>query len=517
MDSNVHQGAVRAETATEPARDTGGPSRLGADGERLDPARSETTRYLCAGAHLERGFRSQPGRAFRRRVIERVLENECRAIGVSPGVDLVPVVQNCLAAIKRKIIRDGLLAGLLVVFLASLGRSPLLADGSLLLAYATVLVEMWISTHQVIARRLARGSTEPMDYGRSAYPNIDERLDDIRAQQEGNITVYSGFSPFVGAGVDVGGWSFAVNAARGKEEMGSTLTPKPFSVTELYDYVLAHVAELGLTGLRIEDRLCANGKELRGDPRFFGEPAGRPRVQGDATLLAAFVEDSTETVRHYKCIRVIGWRGELVLSIFLRCSLVKGRLFVEASYFLLPPLKDVYREVDAIPATPTWRQKARLMRQAAAAAPMVWITSPLAVLEFFLTPLGRYQRRMQVRREMASNPTFDYGATTSIREDEQSPSFRQYFQRLDKEMYVKIIEKEIFDSIVVFLEAKNIDTSDLKERQTTVLNSGVIVSGGSIQAESLAVGEKARSMARRMTGAASPQAPASSPGNVARQ
>ncbi len=47
-----------------------------------------------------------------------------------------------------------------------------------------------------------------------------------------------------------------------------------------------------------------------------------------------------------------------------------------------------------------------------------------------------------------------------------------------------MLERSILDSTIDFLEAKNVDTSDLKERKTTILNSGVIVSGGSIEAKS---------------------------------
>lgn len=74
-------------------------------------------------------------------------------------------------------------------------------------------------------------------------------------------------------------------------------------------------------------------------------------------------------------------------------------------------------------------------------------------------------------------------------------AYRRYFQKLDKEMHLKILERQILDTIVRFLDARNIDTSDLKERQTTILNNGLVVSGsGSIQAESLAVGPQAQAL-----------------------
>jgi hypothetical protein len=54
--------------------------------------------------------------------------------------------------------------------------------------------------------------------------------------------------------------------------------------------------------------------------------------------------------------------------------------------------------------------------------------------------------------------------------------------------YTKVLERVILSSIITFLDAHHIDTSDLRERQTMILNSGIIVQGGDVKAESLAVG-----------------------------
>jgi cell division ATPase FtsA len=107
----------------------------------------------------------------------------------------------------------------------------------------------------------------------------------------------------------------------------------------------------------------------------------------------------------------------------------------------------------------------------------------------------RWSERRSTRRHIRTRPLFDYGAVTSIRQQGMSREYRRYFQKLDREMYSKIVEKRILDSIIEFLDGRNIDTSDLKDRQTTILNNGVILSGGSIQAESFAVGTGARARA----------------------
>ena len=63
---------------------------------------------------------------------------------------------------------------------------------------------------------------------------------------------------------------------------------------------------------------------------------------------------------------------------------------------------------------------------------------------------------------------------------------------LDKEMYVKIIERQLLDSITNFLDTRNIDTTDLKSRQNAIQNSNVIVSGNTIQGSNVAFGDRAK-------------------------
>jgi len=97
----------------------------------------------------------------------------------------------------------------------------------------------------------------------------------------------------------------------------------------------------------------------------------------------------------------------------------------------------------------------------------------------------------QRRREIESNPLYNYGAQSSLRYAFSSDSFLHYFQKLDGEFYTKVLEHQVLDGIIDFLDMHNIDTSEIRERRTTILNSGVIVQGGDIKAESLAVGSGA--------------------------
>lgn len=98
---------------------------------------SETTRYLCAAAYLDRNFANH--------VITKVLQEEHRAVAPSYGVDIVPVVRHCLAAERRRRLRDIVLIGLVLIggpLLLLAGASPAgVVLRLLLLAWAVVFVE----------------------------------------------------------------------------------------------------------------------------------------------------------------------------------------------------------------------------------------------------------------------------------------------------------------------------------------------------------------------------------------
>jgi hypothetical protein len=292
-----------------------------------------------------------------------------------------------------------------------------------------------------------------------------------------------------------------LNVQKGKKKVGETgeiLKPISFQIREMYHDLTNTLMKLGIEGLSIKDRLYVDGREIRNDQRFLPNPFARPYTQVDPSLIEAFIENPPQSTRHYKCIQVTSWEGELVFFIFLRFSKMGQSLFVEVNYFLLPPVKEQYRKIDTVQPTLSWKKKAELINQSVVMTPLYWIFSPLSVIADLL-----HEDKQVIEEEIEKNPSFDYGANRSIREHASSSAYRQFFQMLDKEMYVKIIERQILDSVVDFLESKDIDTTSLREQQTMILNSGVIVSGGSINAENLAVGEQARASSGGMPMAAS--------------
>ena len=92
------------------------------------------------------------------------------------------------------------------------------------------------------------------------------------------------------------------------------------------------------------------------------------------------------------------------------------------------------------------------------------------------------------KRLKRESERYNYGYSMSLRETWTDGNYERYFQKLDKELYFKLIQQKLIDSITESLESRGISTEAIKERGTQILNSGVIVTGGKMKTETLNVG-----------------------------
>jgi hypothetical protein len=87
---------------------------------------------------------------------------------------------------------------------------------------------------------------------------------------------------------------------------------------------------------------------------------------------------------------------------------------------------------------------------------------------------------------------FDYGARTSIREEAMGVSANRYFLLLDEEMYVKVAQERLLDSISDFLRKHDVDTGELRAQQTVInQNRTVNYDIRNVSGTNLAIGSQA--------------------------
>lgn len=101
-------------------------------------------------------------------------------------------------------------------------------------------------------------------------------------------------------------------------------------------------------------------------------------------------------------------------------------------------------------------------------------------------------RRKQWKREVESNRLYNYGWDASLREKWASTSYERYFQKVDKDVSLKMLTNEFLASLLDFLSEKNISIEQFKQTSTKIINEGVMISGGNVKAETLAVGKGAQ-------------------------
>ena len=448
---------------------------------------NHTTRFLAASAFLR-------GPAFRSQIL-RYFDDPNRAVAPELGVDLPLVVGVCQHAERRERQYVNIFFGLALValILLALGMPP----GVVFALIAVTAGGIWFQKHQQereqIVQDFRQDRFDPTAIAARYPATADHIRPDAFPSETQNLIVYSGYSPFLSAGVDMGGWSFAVATDKVKEGFGKSNVVNPFTLRQLYAAVGQAIDRLRLPALDKRECFFVNGSDVRADRTILPHPFSRPVQVLDPEAARSYLDASDSRIRSYLWLKTQDWGGELVMSYFLRCSHRGPTLFVEIKKFLLTPLPASLREVDAIGPQRLGQKLALALTAAPIAGSLQVLKAPLVILERVRAAIDHWLGKdRQRQRLIEGNPLYNYGSGSSLRASLASGGYMHYFQHVDGDLYGKTLDREILDCLVGFLDDHNIDTSDLRERQSTILNSGIMVQGGNVQAESLAVGHGAR-------------------------
>ena len=443
------------------------------------------TRLLCASAITQ-------GATFRKKVLNRV-ENQYSAVAPEFGLDLELVTGVCQFLERRetKFQIAFLVAGLIgaVLSITPLGLLAMIAFTAPIMfikIYNEKFDLLKSFTNREYDREKVRGR-----FGIEQKASILEGL----PNPDQNLVTYGGFSPFVGAGIDLGGWSFALDISRPKNHLGQLETVIEFEVGELYKEIEATCTSLNLPNLRVADLCFVSGLDIRNDRDILPDSIGKPVQRIDDTYLKS-ADDFR--IRQYKHISVSAWGNDIVFSTFMRCAIKGKNLFVEAARYLLPPVSNQYRKLN-LSTNKSWSTISGIVLSAVVLGPIygyfAWLFLLGKLMSFISQALGLQERNL--RNNIKKNSNHNYGVTSSLREEVGGTSYPHYFQKFDQEMYVKIIDSELLETLLSFLDEHNVDTSQLRERQTAILNNGIIVQRGNIESESIAVGQGAKSIANQ--------------------
>ncbi|HEX8857561.1 MAG TPA: hypothetical protein VGC06_00435 [Actinomycetes bacterium] len=417
----------------------------------------------------------------------------------------------------------------LLLPLLALGAASFLSGGgdgggSLFALYGTVSFVLWplsllavwgalywerLTTRSVLVGSLRSDTFDPT--GRSLRmelvplaPGERRRLqvvDDL--QQRHNLTAYSGYFPFLGAGGQIRTWSFGIDLSRGTPDPidnGSRTpakAPQPFRVSELQDYLTERLEALRspsldpgqrIDGLIVEDRLFVHGTDVWRDRRLLPDVGQPPVAWVPPELLRQIGDDPGGVVRHFKCARVESWGREVVLSVFLHFATDGRTLYVEQTACLLPPIDARYRVVDRMTRRLSSEDRSALLWVTLKDAPAALLRAPVELWRGWRSKQRERKHDDRLRAAVAEGLPMDYGASVSVRELGAGGGCRFWFQQLDAAKHQKIIELHVLNAILDFLESHHVDTAEFRGRQASILNNNTLIAAGDISGSQIAIG-----------------------------
>lgn len=319
---------------------------------------------------------------------------------------------------------------------------------------------------------------------------------------DANLIAYSGYTPFVGAGVRFSSWSFANRLVPEGWKPGTGERPPPvtFSTSDLVDRLGADLAELsartpgsadGIAGLEVGEKVFVHGSALLSTPLippaeiWPGGAAAAPglkrptdRLPHQRITAARGLIDGP--LRHCLCVQIRSWDTDLVLTVFVQVAVNGGTLYLQSDTRVLAPVREEFRVADSLHATETAEESARRAAESVLAAGPVLLASVPNVLSE-LGEAGRLRRWEEEERwAIERDKRYDFGAHLSLREAAASPDYRNFFQFVDATRTGKQVELQVLGSVLNFLAEHGLDVSDLDARRTTILNNGVMMYGGSV-------------------------------------
>jgi hypothetical protein len=444
----------------------------------------DTTRYLCASAL------SQPW-TYRATILNHVT-NRHRAASPEIGLDV-----NLLAQVCKSVESEDQIYQFGFAFIGVLLVMGFFQGGF----FAPLVVLSWIFACLVATTRsLARHNLAISLFSRNNYDpeKIKQRFKAkveqlIPSPESLNPIIYSGFKPFVGAGTSLENWSFVIDISKPKGILGDYKKPKSFSEEDLNIMILTAIEDLKLSDTAIYERGYLNGEGLRQWSRILPDAFGIPNQNLTVEDMRSITSNPGNPMRRYIWVQIRDWNKEMTVSHILRFSLQNSKLFVENTQHILLPVKDIFRNVDRMQSLDLF-QGIRYFLRSLAGAPVfaflgilyVWDKLSKTVVAFFIT------EEKKIRRAIRGNPLYDYGVMTSVREMYSDARFIHYFQKLDYERYVKTLDQTILDTIADFLDVNDIDTTLFNGARNNIINNGVIMQGGVMNANALAVGVDAQ-------------------------
>jgi hypothetical protein len=459
----------------------------------------EATRYLSAATQINLDYA--------KRVVDRVVHEPYRALAPAHGADVTVVARWALDSLRRIAYRDAVLTTTLIagVFLSWLFAA--VAQASAWVVFATVLVmlgvafsaiacEHWIRWYRILAGQMLRDGFDPDRAPEPTTERVRLRLKAAADRKSGNLVVFRGHAAFIGSGSRLGQEQIVIDASHGKEnDDESSSEPIPFTNTDVHVAIAKAIGNIQLPGLNVTERVFVNGKHVRGNRGLQRQPLEPPFASVSDELLRGAADHPTADARAYVCAEIHSWQGQLVVTMFARAVHTGGWLYIEYSFYLLPPIDAAYTGIDSLYSESLARRLRKTSAWSIIRTFPYLLASPYSLVKQGIKIFSWNARESAQGYLIRRGQSFDYGALRSIREAACWRRNRHYFINRDITMYVLLLQKSLLREIENFLNDHNIATTEFKEQAKIIIdasNQNYSLHIGNVSNSTFAVGDKAK-------------------------
>jgi hypothetical protein len=434
------------------------------------------TRLLCATAHLHG--------EYARETSGTLLDPSFSALAPSWGLDPVALAQHAKLAHVRRLERDRslryCLAGMVLIPMVVLalalarGLSPFSVALSIVLVTTAGFVVAWmiVFAHYELIRVTALEAMDSRLAPRDTAPDL-EASDRQRLQQlaEGNTVIFNGYQPFVGCGITLDTWTICIDVL---PDLGEGLIP--FDTLELHEHLLRTIPKQTPGELWAAPRLFVAGSAAASVPGLIPDPRDTdtwPASQLPDDVLDRYTRQPSEAARTYACLAHPAWKGEIVVSMLTRAEIAGTKLFVEGRTHALLPPRAGFREVKYVPRHPR-RAWLAVARSATAVFVPLLFGSYGRKLDLMKATHDFRRNRQRVRKDLIAGTPFNYGATSSLREDVSDPAELKYYAAVDEVRSFRVLKRQILTAIEAFLADHGVSVTDFRLQADATLGDTTV-------------------------------------------
>jgi hypothetical protein len=185
-------------------------------------------------------------------------------------------------------------------------------------------------------------------------------------------------------------------------------------------------------------------------------------------------------MRHCLTAQVRSWGTDVVLTVHVQAAVTEHTVHLYSTAAVLPPVREEYGQVDRMTGAHGSEYQLRVVASGWRAA-MDGLAQPVerAVRHVFADWLLQRQRQ-QMRDAIRYDRQYDFGGEQSLRELATADDYANYFQRIDVRRYESQIQLRTLTVLRSLFEKYGWDTSELDQGHQTILNNGIIMTGGAM-------------------------------------